>query len=324
MCRSLRASIRARVSPPVCCTRVHAAALALLLAIWAVPAAAQTDFLNTDGGRPLHVQDAMSVDWRAFELQFAPLSIERHRESQWLVSIEPELAFGLWPRTHVSIGLPLVSLPKPSPAVFQLFGRSAGQARLSRSASIPARDVIIDPSVPSAGQTGGLAGVHLSVFHQLNVETRIPALAVRGAVLLPAGPFGPARAIPSIMGIVTRTLPALGAVRVHGNASVAFGDAPETLGVGQFAAEEPRWMAGVSMDRAFPLQSTLIAVEAVAEQGMRADDVVRWRSGVGVRHQFSPRVVLDLGFGRQLTGADSHWSFTAGSAIELGLGRRIF
>ncbi len=264
------------------------------------------------------------MDWRAFELRFAPLSVERHREGQWLVSIEPEMAFGLWPRTHVSIGLPLVSLPKPGAPPVVTTQQSAQGMRFARAMAAPSADVIIDPSVPSAGQMGGLAGVHLSIFHQLNVETRIPGLAIRGAVLLPAGPFGPSRAIPSVMGIVTRTLPALGAVRVHGNASVAFGEAPDPAAASQVAAEEPRWMAGLSMDRSFPLQSTLIAIETVAEQGMLASDEVRWRSGVGVRHQFSPRVVIDMGVARQLNGRDPHWSFTFGSAVELGLGRRLF
>lgn len=289
-------------------------------------AGAQTDFLNTDGGRPLQVQDAISVEWRAVELQFAPLAVDRHRNSQWQLSIEPELALGLLPRTHLSIGLPVASLPQTAqPREFELLSRRSLSAAGSAAAmpTAPQRDVIVDPSLPSAGQVNGLAGVHLSVFHQLNMETRLPALAVRAEVLLPVGPFGPSRAIPSVMGLLTRTLPALGPVRLHANAAVSFGAAPTPDSTKLVAEDVPRWMAGVSLDRAFALHSTLVAVEAVAERGRLNTDDIIWRTGVGARHQFSPRLVLDVGASRQLNGPDAHWSFTVGSAVALSLGRRL-
>jgi hypothetical protein len=52
-------------------------------------------------------------------------------------------------------------------------------------------------------------------------------------------------------------------------------------------------------------------------------DVV-WSTGAGVRHQFSPRVVVDVGVLRDLTGPERNWSFTVGSAVALSLGRRLF
>lgn len=292
---------------------------------------AQTDYFNTDGGRPLRVQDATSVEWRAIELQFAPLKFERHRNSKWQVEVEPELAFGILPRTHLSIGFPLASADRPA-SPLPLANALNMASRMDRSAPTeltPSRDEVGGSGeLPGNGQINGLAGLHLSVFHQLNVETRIPALAVRGEVLLPVGPLGPDRAYPSLTAIVTRTLPALGAVRVHGNATYTFGAAPNSSGtavIGSPAgAEVPRWLAGVSMDRAFPLQSTLIAIEAVAHQGMLNHDDMVLSAGAGVRHQFSPRLVLDVGVGRDLSGPDSHWSFTVGSAIALSLGRRLF
>ncbi len=321
------------------------------IAIVAAPDAAhaQTDYFNTDGGRPLRVQDALSVEWRAIELQFAPLRFERHRNNRWRVEVEPELAFGILPRTHLSIGFPLASADRPAIPIPVIDGLSAnsrsaqpsiggsgiamtGLGATSRAAALatpPTRDVVGGTgALPGNGQVNGLAGLHLSLFHQLNVETRIPALAVRGEVLLPVGPLAPDRAYPSLTAIATRTLPALGPVRLHGNATVTFGAAPN---VGASAptselavAEVPRWMAGVSMDRAFPLHSTLIAAEVVARRSMLEGDDMVLSAGAGVRHQFSPRLVLDVGVGRELSGPDAHWSFTVGSAIALGLGRRLF
>lgn len=322
--------------------RALGAACVAMLSVIAAPrtAHAQTDFFNTDGGRPLRVQDAISVEWRAIELQFAPLKFERHRNNRWQVEVEPELAFGILPRTHLSIGFPLASADRPArplapngalgiaSRMHQARAGAAGAAFRATPAA-PTRDVIGGSgALPGNGQINGLAGLHLSVFHQLNVETRIPALAVRGEVLLPVGPLGPDRAYPSLTAIATRTLPALGAVRVHGNATYTFGASPNsgvTAPIDQpTGADVPRWFAGVSMDRAFPLQSTLIAIEAVAHRGMLDNDDVVLSAGAGVRHQFSPRLVLDFGVGRDLSGPDAHWSFTVGSAIALSLGRRLF
>lgn len=304
-------------------TRLVMSALVLPLAFLPAVAQAQTDFFNTDGGRPLRIQDAQVVEWRALEVQFAPLRLERHRGSGWRASVEPEIAFGLLPRTHLGVGFPIASVDRPVAGSILTQGGGA-----AASVSGPAADVVgIDPSRPGAGQINGLAGVHLSLMHQLNVETRIPAFAVRGEVLLPAGPLGPDKAYPSIMGIVTRTLPQFGALRLHGNASVTFGSAPDAAGnvpTGPVAEDVPRWLAGVSVDRAFPLKFSLLAMELVARQSMIESDPVSWSAAAGVRHQFSPRIVMDLGVGRQFTGLDQHWSITFGSAVALGLGRRLF
>ncbi|MCU0616490.1 MAG: hypothetical protein MUD17_05285 [Gemmatimonadaceae bacterium] len=252
---------------------------------------AQTDYFNTDGGRPLRIEDATAVEWRAIELQLAPFSLERHG-GRWQPSLEPELAFGILPRTHLSVGFPLQRLER------------AGTDALT-----------------------GLGGVHLSLFHQLNVETRIPAFAVRSEVLLPAGPLGAGRAIPSVTGIATRTLSGLGPVRVHANATVTLGDAlaaNDAAPDGAEANEIPRWLAGVSIDRAFPVQYTLVAAELLAQRGLADGSAVTWHAGVGVRHQLTARFVVDAGVRRRLTSNDAPWSITVGSAMALSLGRRLF
>ncbi|HVJ63479.1 MAG TPA: NAD(P)/FAD-dependent oxidoreductase, partial [Tahibacter sp.] len=43
------------------------------------PAAAQTDYYNTDAGRPITIEDAYPVERRAVEIQLAPLRLERAR-----------------------------------------------------------------------------------------------------------------------------------------------------------------------------------------------------------------------------------------------------
>jgi hypothetical protein len=261
---------------------------------------AQTDYFNTDGGRPLRIQDANAVEWRAIELQFAPLLLERSAAGRWRPEIEPELAFGILPRTVLSFGLPLASVDRPVA-------------------------LAANPGVMDAAQVRGLSGVHVSMFHQLNIETRIPSFAIKADALLPVGPFAADQPYYTLTGIVTRTLSALGPVRVHGNAAFTMGDGVrgDTLSRA-LVLPAPRWRAGVSMDRAFPLQATLIAVEALAQRSLLDDADVVWSTGAGVRHQFSPRIVMDAGVLRDLTGPERGWTFTVGSAVALSLGRRLF
>ena len=161
------------------------AALVAASAAGAGRLAAQTDYYNTDAGRPLTMEDAYPVERRAVELQLAPLRLERARGGVYHWGVEPELAVGLLPRTQLEIGFPLA------------FVEGVGR------------------------RTSGLAGVELSALHNLNVETTIPALAVVGDVLLPAGGLGPDRAYASVKGIATKTF---SFARFHVNGQYTIGD----------------------------------------------------------------------------------------------------
>jgi hypothetical protein len=251
--------------------------------------AAQTDYYNTDLGRPLQVEDYLALERYALELQAAPLRVERARGGVYRWGVEPELAYGVLPRTQVEVGLPLAYV-------------DAG---------------------PLGGHTAGLAGVDLSVLYQLNAETAVPGLAVVGAALLPAGGLGPERAYFSAKAVATRTL---SWARFHANAQYTFGStlpggaeggASGSLGAG--AAELSRWAAGLAADRTFPLESVLVGAELHARDPLRAGEEVELASTVGVRYQQGPRWALDAGVGRRLTGDDAGWYATFGTAYAFGL-----
>lgn len=255
---------------------------ALALAALASPARAQTDYYNTDAGRPIRIEDAYPVERRAFEVQAAPLRLERSSAGVYHWGIEPELAYGILPRTQVEIGFPLAWI-------------DAG----------------------AAGRTTGLAGIELSALHNLNVETAIPALGIAASVLLPAGGLGPEDAYASVKGIMTRTFRW---ARFHVNGEYTFGDEPEaTAGDVPGVEELSRWMAGVAVDRTFPLRSMLITAEVFALEPMVEGGDVEWNTGAGVRYQLSPRWAVDGGAGRRLTGGDRAWYITFGSAYAFGL-----
>ena len=266
---------------------LFAALLAVLGA--AGPAAAQTDYYNTDAGRPVQIEDAYALEYRGLELQAAPVRLERSRGGVYNFGVEPELAAGLFPRTQVAVGLPLAYV-------------DAGVGR----------------------RAAGLAGVDVSVLHNLNAETTIPALAVAADVLLPAGGLGPARAYPSLKGIATKTFRF---ARFHVNGQYTFGrrlPAGDDVGVGAVGAgaqvqEVSRWLAGAAVDRTFPLRSLLVTGEGYARQPLRRGEPVEYTAAAGSRVQVTPRVALDGGVGRRLTGADQGWFVTFGSAYAFGL-----
>lgn len=277
-------SVRARYH-----SRAHgiASALALTALSCLAPAAlaAQTDYYNTDAGRPIRIEDAHAIERRAMELQVAPLRLERPRREGYRWGVEPELAVGLFPRTQIEFGVPLVHV-----------------------------DAL------GARQTA-LAGLELSALHTLNAETRLPALALAADAVFPVGGLGPSRVIPSMKAIATRTLPW---GRVHANAQFTFAArdsvTSHTAAGGTPAnAEFSRWMAGIAIDRTMPLHALLVTAEVVASDPLVRGGARRWDVATGARTQLSPRIAFDAGAGYRLAGDDAGWFITTGAAVAIGM-----
>jgi hypothetical protein len=254
--------------------------LALVLALaGAMPLAGQTDYYNTDKNRPVRVEDAYATERYALEAKLAPLRLERATGGRYQWGIHPEIAYGILPRTSVEVGLPI--------------------------------DII--EAFDGSGASAGLAGVDLSVFHNLNRETRtVPALAVRGDLALPVGRWGPDRVRPSVTGILTRTFPL---ARFHLNAGWSFG--PDAQPDEELAHLGERWFAGVAVDRSDPLRALLYTGSVHAERSIVPGGEVEWNVTGGARYQVSPYLALDAGVGRRLTG-EAAWFVTFGSAIHIG------
>ena len=248
--------------------------------ITALPA--QTDYYNTDAGRPVQIEDAYPVERYAFELQLAPLRLERARGGVYSWGIEPEIAYGIARRTQVEIGLPLAYVD---------LGGSREQA--------------------------GVAGLDIGMLHNLNVETAsLPALGIGVTALLPLGSLGPERAYTTLTGIATRTFRF---ARFHVNAQYTFGATPDDADRSTDVAEVSRWLAGVAVDRVLPLRSMLLIGDIYAEQPLDSDADVAWNAGAGVRYQWSPRLALDAGLGRRFTGDDPSWFVTFGAAYAFAI-----
>lgn len=155
-----------------------------------------------------------------------------------------------------------------------------------------------------------VAGLEVELLHQLNTETiTLPALALGAGVHLPVGALAPSRAIPTVRALMTRTL---GWGRVHLNGNYSPGDDLELSDPG--AADATRWQAGLALDRTFVLRSLLVGAEVVAQSPLIADGLTEWRTAIGLRQQFSPRLAMDAGIGRRISGGEAGWTFTMGAA----------
>jgi hypothetical protein len=262
-----------------------AAALLLLIA---APATAQKDYFNLDKNRPVRIEDAYATERYALEVKVAPLRLDRERGGVYHWGFDPEIAYGILPRTSIEVGFPLA---------------------------------VIDGG-GDAERRSGLAGIEFSAFHNLNIETRtLPALGVRGDVVLPVGSLSADRVYPSLTGIATRSYRW---ARFHVNAQYTFGAAPGEPAAGGAEPLEAvphaasRWLGGIAVDRVFPLNAYLLIADLYAQQPLHADDPVEWNAGAGIRYQVNPLLAVDAGAGRRFTG-DPAWYLTVGSAYHLGV-----
>lgn len=272
--------------------RASAATALLAAAVWGSPAFAQTDYYNTDAGRPIRIEDAFPTERYAFELQLAPVRLERASGGIYSWALEPEIAYGILPRTHIEIGFPLAYT-----------------------------------ELGSDRRRSGLAGINISALYNLNVETRsLPAFGIVGQVLAPVGNLAPDKTYGSVKGMATRTYKW---ARFHVNAQYTFGQSPESATgdgsqdgntpIGASAVEISRWLGGIAIDRTYPLSSRLITAEVYAQQPIHEEADVEWNVGAGIRQQLSPQFALDGGIGRRVTGEDRSWFATFGLAYAFGV-----
>jgi hypothetical protein len=68
----------------------------VLLVCSAAFAEAQGDFRNLDAGRPIAVEDAQPVEFRALEMQLGIPKFTRESKGHWVYAIERETKIGLW------------------------------------------------------------------------------------------------------------------------------------------------------------------------------------------------------------------------------------
>ena len=168
--------------------------------------------------------------------------------------------------------------------------------------------VLDEPGVTKVG----LAGVQPFVLYNFNTEGRwLPALGLRGDVSLPVGSLGGEGTRFTLRAIATRSS---GRTRLHLNALRSFGP-EDALSVAEPAR---RWSYSGAIDRTLLRHSLLIAAEVVASRAVRGAPV-EVNAGAGVRWQWTPTVVLDVGVSRRLRETGPDLGLTIGLSHAFGL-----
>lgn len=301
-----------------------------LIALISTALQAQSDYRNLESGRPVRISDAIPTERHAFDIDLTTFRLERLSLGRYRLQFEPRVAFGILPRTEVSLRIPS-------------FYRE-----------------------PSISPRGGIAGVGIGGEYQLALEKlTIPGLAVAAEAFIPAGPNAIATSY-SLKGLLTRSFPAM---RIHLNGgygmfplrkSPATGgvlappviDGPCSLGVptdglptrgfcgaavnslssaasGSASAAaaaqgdivyRDKWTAGVAIDKSFALRSVLLAGDLFMERYDGIGRPVDWSAEIGARHQLTQRTVIDGAVGRRFTGIAVSWFATLGTTFTAPLG----
>lgn len=171
-------------------------------------------------------------------------------------------------------------------------------------------DFFTDPrSIVGANKSGDL---HVGVLYNFNTETlRLPAFAVRVEADLPTGVQS--RGVDAqVTGILTRSI---GRLRIHLNAGyTALGDARTLERQGTY-----RLVAAVSYPIGYPrrFRETLIA-DVYTRQSDLVGQPNHTGIEVGVRHQFSSRIVLDGGVGTEFAGPADRSLFMGTIGVSVG------
>lgn len=261
--------------------------VALLSTFAASSAVAQTDFYNTDRGRPVQIEDAYVTERHAFELKLAPVKLERSNGGIYDWGLDPEIAYGVLPRTQIEVGFPLAYI-------------EVAQQR-----------------------NAGLSGVDFSIMHNLNVETAtLPAFGIRADLLAPIGSLAAGHALATFTVMATRTTRW---IRFHINGQYTAGPGTSRPGVGTSpvggpaALEISRWLLGGAVDKTYPFSALLVTADFYGSKPIESGSRVEYTTGAGVRYQRSPTLALDAGIGRRLNGDNPAWFLTFGTAYAFGI-----
>ena len=92
--------------------------------------------------------------------------------------------------------------------------------------------------------------------------------------------------------------------------------AAETLATPKPVTTGGHWFAGLGVDHAFALQSTLVTADVFAERFIGLYQKVDWTAEMGVRHQLTPVIVMDAGAGWHFAGTIRSLSIAIGATYE--------
>lgn len=306
--------------------------------------AAQTEYYNTDGGRPLRVEDATPTSRYAFDLHFPTARVERFASGVSRLRVEPALAYGILPRTALEIRAAFVyreAAASPR-AGMSGFGIGVTHALNTETSWIPAVALggeIFEPT--GSAKTGGpayslrthitrtwaLGRLHANATYgnyNVNVPQQSDTLCGPGSVIGPGGrcfasvppiPDGPC-AVSPVREWFVATARCSGAERIGSGSQAEIAASTTKL-------RGAHWVVGLGADHAVPLASVLFMADVFGERYDGLFDQWDWTAELGARHQLTQFFTVDAAVGRRFAGVTRAWVFTAGLTRSMSLASRV-
>jgi hypothetical protein len=303
------------------------------------PSGAQ-DYYNSDAGRPGRVEDALPTPRYTLDLQLLPVRFERLESGLQRWRADSKVSYGIAPFTEIELRAPYLVVDSRSAsgaAANGLGGLAIGalHAFTIETGSIPALAIAGEWVAP----VGGLAArVGSYTAKLIGTKTYQPArLSVNVGYGTWSARTSPTNVVSCPGSATGQTLPGCdqGKPIVPDTPCDRIGDgarlacvaggartlaAPSTSGAAaaSTASVGSRWMAGIGADHAFALASTLVSADVVAERFIGLYDDVDWSAELGLRHQLTPRLVVDIGVARHFGAVHSN-SIVAGVSFDAPL-----
>jgi hypothetical protein len=160
-----------------------------------------------------------------------------------------------------------------------------------------------------SGSTAGVGGLLGYALYNFNTESAsLPALSLRADIGLPVGSLAGSGARVTLKALATRSW---GRWRAHTNLSASAGPDAD-LGIEAL----PRWAATLAMDHTFYRESLLLIADVAALDPSR-DAPTRFELGLGLRWQWRPTAVLDVGLRRRLSETGPDIALTLGLSSSM-------
>jgi len=293
-------------------------------------ASAQSDYRNLEGGRPVRISDAIPTERHSLELDLTTIRIDRLSLGRYRAQIEPRVSYGLFPRVDISLRALAFyrepsAVPRGTVAGVGIGGEYLVKMETLHSPAIGLAAEAFIPTGPNAAKTAySLKGLVTRSFPDFRLHLngsygtfsiRIPPPPVGGVTLIPPVVDGPCNVSPANEMLSVRMF------------CMAPGGLPASGPLGSASAESAtlkpgintsvHWLAGIGVDKTFPLRSILIVGDVFAERYENIGRPTDWTAELGGRTQVSPRLVADMSLGRHFSGVSPSWFVTFGTTVSL-------
>jgi hypothetical protein len=280
---------------------------------------AQVEYRNLDGGRPVRVEDAAPTERHALDLDLTTridwLSLGRER-----LLIEPRMAYGILPNTEFSLRVPVFFRERAQSPRAGISGVGIGGMRELRleSRRLPALAVAGEAFLPVglnrvrpgysakalATRAFPVGRLHLNAGYGSFTVRQRPSLVITGQCgqpglpPCPIVPLGPPLDGPCAVSLGESVPTALFAC----NGSQGFPGATSKAAAPGRVVRLKYWLVGLAGDKTLPLRSIVFVGDVFVEHFEGLQRLYDWTAELGLRRQFSPRLVLDATVGRHYYG----------------------